>query len=234
MAIEKSGKLEKLRIQIYCDRERSGKPVETFVVPFNPASITIRHQNVYRARPGQGSSSQRANYAYTRSQSIDLELIFDGTGVSDVGVNKILGGDSVKDTVSKFLNLCFVRSGKLHEPKFLKLSWGEGPLQNFDSRLMSVDIEYTAFDIDGSPLRAVLKTGFTEDVEPRKRVARERSQSPDVTHVRIVRNGDTLPQLSQEIYGSSKYYLQLARVNKLDHFRNLTPGTELIFPPLEK
>ena len=116
----------------------------------------------------------------------------------------------------------------------MKLNWGKGPLENFDSRLMSVDIEYTSFERNGSPLRAVLKTSFTEDLDPEKRTAQERSSSPDLTHTRIVRSGDTLPLLSKEIYGSAKYYLQLARVNNLSNFRDLTPGTELIFPPLEK
>ena len=84
------------------------------------------------------------------------------------------------------------------------------------------------------PLRATLKTSFTEDLDPKKKKAKERSSSPDLTHTRIVRSGDTLPLLSLEIYGSAKHYMQLAKINNLDDFRNLAPGAELIFPPLEK
>ena len=235
MGPDKSGKLEKLKIEVYDNVERSGRAGDTFEVMFNPASITTQHQNVFQRLPGQGSSSQRTRYKYTKSQEIRLELIFDGTGVTEIGLLNIFGKTkSVSDRVTEFLDLCFYRDGELHEPKFLRLNWGKGPLQNFDTRLMSVDIEYTTFDQDGSPLRAVLTTHFTEDLDPEKRVAKERSSSPDLTHTRIVRSGDTLPLLSKEIYGSAKYYLQLAKINNLNDFRNLTPGTELIFPPLQQ
>jgi LysM repeat protein len=202
---------------------------------FNPASFTMQHRNVFQGGSGLGSSGQSLHYKYTESRDIRLALIIDGTGVTEIGLLNIFGKTkSVSDRVKDFLKLCLDRDGKLHEPKFLRLNWGKGPLQKFDTRLISVDIEYTTFAQDGSPLRAVLNTRFTEDIDPKKRVAEERSSSPDLTHTRIVRSGDTLPLLSREIYGSAKYYLQLAKVNNLNDFRNLTPGVELIFPPLQK
>ncbi len=36
------------------------------------------------------------------------------------------------------------------------------------------------------------------------------------------------------IYGDPKYYLEVAKVNGLGNFRFLKPGTDLIFPPIEK
>jgi nucleoid-associated protein YgaU len=50
----------------------------------------------------------------------------------------------------------------------------------------------------------------------------------------VVKSGDTLPLLAKEIYGSSEYYLRVAEVNGIDDFRNLTPGQQIIFPPLAK
>lgn len=44
--------------------------------------------------------------------------------------------------------------------------------------------------------------------------------------------GDTLPGLSQKIYNSCDYYVQLAEFNGLDKFRQLQPGMRLIFPPV--
>jgi len=68
--------------------------------------------------------------------------------------------------------------------------------------------------------------------EVQKQMAIEAKSSPDLTHSRIVKNGDTLPLLSKEIYGSSSHYLWIAQQNQLDDFRNLTPGHRLFFPPL--
>jgi nucleoid-associated protein YgaU len=49
-----------------------------------------------------------------------------------------------------------------------------------------------------------------------------------------VKAGDTLPWLCYNIYGDSRYYLEIARVNKLINFRKLREGDELYFPPIAK
>jgi nucleoid-associated protein YgaU len=107
-------------------------------------------------------------------------------------------------------------------------------LKNFDCRLKSVNIQHASFARNGAPLRATLKTTFVEDLEPAKRLKQDGLSSPDLSHTRIVKSGDTLPLLAKEIYGSAEHYLRLAQANQLDDFRNLTPGQTLIFPPLEK
>jgi len=66
----------------------------------------------------------------------------------------------------------------------------------------------------------------------KKRMAIENKSSPDVSHSRVVKSGDTLPLLSKEIYGNASYYLRLAQANNLDDFRNLQPGQAIVFPPL--
>ena len=37
-----------------------------------------------------------------------------------------------------------------------------------------------------------------------------------------------------KIYGDPRYYLDVARANRIDNFRKLTPGTRIFFPPLKK
>lgn len=174
-------------------------------------------------------------YSHSRSDQLKLDLVIDGSGVTDYSLIRLLGlgSDSVSEQIDKFLELCFFMDGNIHEPKFLKLQWGDGPLKEFDCRLQSVDIKYTSFDRDGSPLRAELTTVFVEDLDSAKRLRLEGKSSPDLSHSRVVKSGDTLPLLCKEIYGSSEYYIRVAEANQLDDFRNLTPGQELVFPPLE-
>lgn len=62
----------------------------------------------------------------------------------------------------------------------------------------------------------------------------ERNSSSDLTHYRTVKKGDTLPLMCYRIYGHSKYYWQIAKVNGLSNFRELQPDNELFFPPIEK
>ena len=75
---------------------------------------------------------------------------------------------------------------------------------------------------------------FKEFKEENLRVAEENNQSPDLTHYRDEKKGDTLPLMCFRIYGDSRHYMEVARANKLANFRNLTVGEQVFFPPFEK
>lgn len=222
-------RLEKLKITAYEDRKRGSRSGE-FSVMFNPETIAVRHENRLGSLQGAGTTGGNQEYAYSRPGTLNLDLVFDGTGVTEF-LDTL---PSVSERVRKFLDLCFRMDGKIHEPKYLKIQWGAGELANFECRLKSVDIQYTMFDRNGDPLRATLKSVFVADMDTAKRIALEKKSSPDLSHARIVKAGDTLPLLSKEIYGSSRYYLRIAQVNGLEDFRNLTPGQRILFPPLGK
>jgi nucleoid-associated protein YgaU len=97
-----------------------------------------------------------------------------------------------------------------------------------------MSINYKLFNPDGVPVRAVIKATFLEFMRNEWMVKKQNDQSPDVTHVRTVKEGDTLPLLAYEVYGDPKYYLSVAKANQLFDFRELVPGQELRFPPIEK
>jgi LysM repeat protein len=203
---------------------------------FNPESFSMTHKNVLeKLRQGINTSGRTARYSHSKSDTLSLDLVFDGTAVSDMGISALLemGALSVSDQIKGFLEACFYMDGKIHEPKFLKINWGDGPLKDFECRLESVDIDYTSFEKSGTPLRAKLKTKFVEDIDPEKRNKKDRKSSPDLSHSRVVKPGDTLPLLCKEIYGSSGHYLRVAQANDLDDFRNLIPGQQIKFPPVK-
>jgi nucleoid-associated protein YgaU len=234
MGLDVSGKLEKLKIMAYTNKARS-KEFATFTVMFNPTSLTTSYTNVYQIKQGINTMGAEAKYTFSRSPVVAFDIIIDGTGVTEMGLVSLLGDTpTVSEQIHTFLDLCFCLQGKNHQPYFLKIQWGQGELQDFDCRLISVDIEYTAFEINGAPLRATLKTMFKEDTDSEKLALEIWKRSPDLTHTRIVKQGDTLPLLSKAVYGSSRYYLRLAQANNLNNFRDLIPGVELLFPPLEK
>jgi hypothetical protein len=235
MALENLFKLQKLKIHSYSEVSRKGDPPDTFTAMFNPTSLSFRHENIYSNRPGINTGSPRANFSYSRPKVIQLDLVLDGTGVTDYGLATLIGqgAGSVAEQIEHFRKLCDDTNAG-NQPKFLKIQWGEGLLRNFDCRLRALDIEYTAYDRDASPLRATLKTTFVEDAPADTQQSTNEKSSPDLLHTRTIKSGDTLPLLTKAIYGSSHYYLRVAQVNNLDDFRNLTPGQELIFPPLEK
>ncbi len=105
---------------------------------------------------------------------------------------------------------------------------------SFNCMLKDLQINYTLFSPDGEPLRAKISATFTHYIEPEKRKKKKNKKSPDITHVRKVKAGDSLPLMTHQIYGESSYYLQVAKANGLVNFRRLEINDDLRFPPLEK
>jgi hypothetical protein len=227
-------KLQKLTIKAYSTIERSGVP-RIFEAMFNPTSFSQKYEIAYSKPQAINTSDKPATYTYSKPRELSLKLILDGTGVHEIGLLKLGPQKTVSQRVKQFIELTFTMRGSNHEPSFLVVEWGgaeDGGLI-FSCRLASVTVSYTSFNRDGSPLRAELDVTLVSDEDPEKRVMKENKNSPDLTHRRIVKSGDSLPLLAKEFYGSAAYYLRVAQANHLDDFRNLTPGQELFFPPLE-
>lgn len=229
-------KLKKLTIKAYSNRKRTtATKIGTFEAMYNPESFSQKYEIEYGKNQGFNSTGASLNYARSRPKVLNLKLILDGTDVEQMGLAPALTRQTVSERVKQFLALTFHMNGTSHEPNYLVVEWGgqeDGGLI-FYCRLGDVDVSYTSFDRDGSPLRAELDINLISDADVRKRMAIDNKSSPDLTHSVIVKAGDTLPLLTKQIYGTSAYYLRVAQINKLNDFRNLTPGQELFFPPLD-
>ena len=118
-----------------------------------------------------------------------------------------------------------------NQPKNLKVIWTDFV---FACILTNLQITYTLFSPEGTPLRAKLSCSFLSYKEAERRVREEAKSSPDLTHVRSAIEGDTLPLMVNTIYGDPALYLEVARVNDLTNFRQIAAGTTLIFPPVDK
>lgn len=203
------------------DRPIASKQFEAM---FNPTDYSLSLSNQWREVPAINNTEQF--FVGQNAADFGLNLVLDGTGVSESGFKTGFGFKikSVKERIKDFMKVCYIIDEQTHRANYVKVAWGEF---NFIGYLNSVTVKYTLFDASGKPLRAELAISFKiRDNKPLL-------SSPDLTHTREVHDGDTLPLLSKEIYGSSRYYLFIAEANKLDDFRNLKPGTKLYFPPLE-
>jgi len=231
MGLLNVSKLEKLKILSYNNRKRTGKP-QQFEVMFNPESYSFSYENVYDKKQALNSTGKPAGYSISRPRQLSIKIILDATGVNNYGLS--VGSETTIDVyrqVQTFLELTTLMDGTLHEPKSLTVSWGS---LVFKCRLNSLNVNYTLFNSSGMPLRAELDARFFEDIEQAERLKKENKSSPDLTHTRIIKAGDHLPLLCEQIYGSPHYYIYVARANKLHDFRNIQPGQELFFPPIEK
>jgi Contractile injection system tube protein len=228
-------KLEKLKIEAYADEKRKPPASQSMEVMFNPTtykrSATIAYAG--KSRRAMNSASSAAKYSHTPPPQMSFEFLLDGTGAAFFGAEhlaRVIRQKSVKKDVEAFEKLCLKMNGKIHQPNFLKVVWGDH--LDFSARLTALDITYELFDEGGDPIRAKLNATFTEDIPTDTGAKAAGKMSPDLTHLRVVKSGDTLPLLCKEIYGSSRHYLRVAADNGLDDFRNLVPGQKLRFPPL--
>jgi hypothetical protein len=226
------GELEKMLILAFSD----SKKVETgdrknaddsFEALINPESYALDYKVKTGDGQGQGTSGKQLKFECTMPEELTFEFLFDNTGIIDGKPNK----EGVFDDVTHFRKMLTGYQGKSHEPYHLKLVWGS---LIFKCRAIELGITYKLFKPNGKPIRAVAKVKFKSSVEEKKRAAKENKTSPDLTHVRKIKAGDTLPLLCFQIYGDPQYYLQVAEKNRLENFRSLTPGTDIFFPPIEK
>jgi len=218
------GTLEKLLIKAYEKADYSGTPVATFTSFVNPNEITLAYEMEYDAAQGSGTTGSRMNFKKMKPGDLSLTFFIDGTGANGNLVD-------VQEKVEQFQTVTGY-NGKIHRPNYLKVTWGT--LQVKRCVLKSASIAYKLFKPDGVPLRAVITASFTDNSDDQTRVALAQDESPDLTHVRLVKAGDNLPAMCFQIYGDPRYYLELARANRIDEFRKLKPGTKIFFPPLEK
>jgi len=225
-----TGELKKLKVTGYKDERFTQKVGDgEFSTLLNPEKYTFKYKVEYTEAQGQGTSATMPKFVRTPPEDFELDFLFDRTGVIKGQDNA--SGDGIIDDLEKFKKIVFDYSGDEHKPNYVMIGWGT---LLFKGTLLEMSIEFKLFGSDGTPLRAVAKTKFKGTVEDDLRVAKENNNSPDLTHIRIVNLGDTLPLMTYRIYGDSKYYLEVAKANNLSQFRKLEVGQKIMFPPIEK
>jgi len=228
-----TGKLEKMLILAFSDSEKAenggvNDADDMFEALINPESYTLQYKLKFSGgTQGQGTSGAQLKYEYTEPEEITFDFLFDNTGIID-GQPRA----SIAEDLKKFKDVLIAYKGDSHEPRHFKLVWGENSI--FKGRVTEVSINHKLFKPDGTPIRATATVKFRSSIEEQKRAASENRSSPDLTHVRKVKFGDTLPLKCYRIYGDPQYYRKVAEANRLDNFRRLKPGTDIFFPPLEK
>lgn len=236
------GKIEKLTIGTYENSDYK-KRIESgvFTAFLNPESYAVSYTTKLNGVQAIGTDKAVQQYIASPSTDLNLEFLFDGTGVTEANtgnalINRIQNKgkfikETVKDQLEKFYKATGQYAGDIHKPYNVIINWGD---LEFKGILAEFSVNYKLFDSSGLPLRAVGKAKFSESISPELAEATVKSNSPDLTHTRMVKAGDTLPLMTERIYGDDKYYLEVARINNITSFRQLQPGTEIFFPPIEK
>lgn len=238
-----NGQLQKMKVVSFPDITFTpGTEGPSYEVLINPENYSLTYEIERTDQTVAGKASGSSTFNHMPSQSVTFRFLFDGTGVIQNGggpgglpiMPSVLGVTNKIDVatdLNNFKSIVYGFDGTTHQPQYIQLQWG--PLQ-YNCTLQRMVVTYKLFNPDGSPLRAEADCTFISAIDATKLAQVQNNQSPDLTHVRTVKKGDTLPLLCFREYGDSKYYYEVGKFNRLIDFKILIPGSKLIFPPFAK
>ncbi len=219
--------METLKIQAYTDNKFNSKTGDEISILLNPDYIKMDKNISYREDKQMGSINHNNTFDHYKPEIFKFEFIIDCTGA----VEGTKSDDTASDKVKEIEDSVYAYNSELHRPSFVTIVYG---LIMFKGQVSQMDVNYTLFNADGKALRAkvlMMFTGFlASDVERSKYP----KNSPDMSRLIVIKEGETLASICQKVYGDSKLVMQVAKYNNLNSFRYIPPGTELLLPPLMK
>lgn len=219
--------LVKLKIESFSKPEcDAGSRLNYILAVVNPDSYTRDYKVNYDNPEIIGEAGNASFFAGMGVNTFTLKrLVVDGTGVIPIP-----GADTVDDYIDKFSNVVYSYQGALHRPPYLKISWGNLMVIGVCT---SMKVDYKLFKPDGTALRAYIDLSVIESTDLATIAKEAGKSSPDVTHERIVKAGDTLPLMAYQIYGDPSMYVMVAEANNLNSFMDIKPGDKIFFPPIK-
>lgn len=219
--------MQTIKISAYTDKDFSQQHGSALELPMEPEQISFGNSIHYRDDRQLGSTGGDIRFEKYGPATLSLKFTIDCTGV----VEGTLPGDSVYDKVNDLADLLYVNNSDGHSPSYVVVTYGE---LLFKGRLEKMDTKYQLFSSGGVPLRATVSLVFKRFMTGKEERKKFSKQSPDMSRLVTVKEGETLPYLCHRLYGDSLLVREVARFNELDSFRNIPAGTQLLFPSLKK
>jgi len=187
-------------------------------VTFNPSDYEIDSNIHYTELNAPGLQLPILQFVRGETQQLQIELFLDGT-------NKRSGIEADLKKLRDFITI----KGDAHTPPICQFEWGDKDFY-FRGVVTSLRERFQMFAEDGKVLRArvamTLKKYKTADEQLRD----IKKSSPDRTHVRVMRENETLAQIAYEAYGDPRLWKVIAEANDIDRPRFVPPGTPLKVP----
>ncbi|MBS0030003.1 CIS tube protein [Chitinophaga sp. 22321] len=253
------GSISKLRIVSLPGPDTGGKGVtgsigvgdilqtlttKIFEVQINPETISRNFSIKYNEPDTKGTPGTELQFDKVNPEELELRFILDGTGVvPSAGLSADLVGSImsalpaeaqgayVPVRVAQLQAAVYDFKDESHRTPFLLVQYGK---LVFMGLLLNMGINYNLFSPDGIPLRAEITLKLKAHTPFKDSMALLSLLSPDLSRHHLVLAGENILRICDDVYEDEKYYLEVAKANKLTNFRNLQPGTQLILPPIDK
>jgi len=219
--------LQKAKIVIYGDdkakAKNAGKGEIDFL--FNPEAIRVT--KTVKPKEGKQAGQNAPAPQFTGGNALVLEF-------GDILFDTFEKRTSVyKEHVVQLEKLIMVDEN-LHRPPQVFFTWGagwgEGPGEIHTGMwfVTGLDVNYTMFLPNGTPVRCTCKLTLTEVPKPPTK------SSPDTAHVYLVSRSDTLQGIANKEYDDPAEWRRIAEANGIDDPLHVQPGRRLLIPPILK
>ena len=198
-------------------------------VMYNPKEFTIDSSVQYQRSAMPGLQTPVTQFVSGQTQTLSLDLFFD-TYEEKTDVRKY---------TSKLTNLLKI-DREIHAPPVCLFRWG-GPISLSPEKEMyfkgvfdKITQKFTMFLASGLPVRATLSVSISEYRTIDEQEITIGFESSDRTKLRVLNQGDLLWHLADREYNDPALWRTIADANNIENPRLLTPGIELVLPPLEE
>ncbi|HEX5495645.1 MAG TPA: LysM peptidoglycan-binding domain-containing protein [Mycobacteriales bacterium] len=204
---------------------RPGAEIARVSLQFNPNRLALTKSTEWRRNPVRmASQSALPEFVGSGPRSLSLEVFLDATTTHD---------NSVERSVEQLMVACVPTPQSLRNKKpaspWVRLEWGTARTISFDGVLSQFSVDYSLFDVDGTPLRATCSLGIEEaSVDAPGQNPTSGALQASRTH-RVVL-GDSLAELAWREYGDATSWRVIADANGIDDPLVLVPGRELLLP----
>jgi len=231
--------VEKLKITIL-EGKRAGKEI---TVLYNPEKYTQhRVLNVEKVKTFNGEAEE-IQISSVNSENLSFSLFFDTMSAgAEIGGSMIdkakfaaasLLPSAEKEDVRKYtsqITSLMDFDGSIHSVPSISLSWAS---LYFEGYLTSCTQNFTKFNEEGKPVRAILDCQFETREDLQKKAKKNPNESPDTTKYHMVTQGDSLWALAVKEYGQPEQWRAIAAANGLLNPRRLRTGERIVLPALD-
>jgi hypothetical protein len=196
-------------------------------VMFNPTKYSMSTSVKVSRTDNPATPGGTAQYAGTGTIDLTMELFLDAFSEME--------GD-VTPKVSTLLGWTYpTKSSKTGAtdahpmPPQVGLLWGNKQLEGLWGYLTKVDISYTVFRMDGTPVRATV--GITISGQSEKMAGTNpTSHAVSSRRARLLTDGDTLQSIAWRELGSASYWRAIAELNGIDDPQSVQAGMSVLIP----
>lgn len=197
---------------------------------FNPQDLEFSKTTSWKSNDTPGSNAPQLQFDSGGSVEFSITALFDSTA-NGKPVTKITD-ELYKLTVTDKSIKGTKEDRNMTRPPWVQFHWGK--MRSFKAVVTRLDLKFTYFTADGTPLRASASMSFRQYTDEKNLPPQNpTSGTPNPGQIRRVESGQYLDTIADDIYGDPGRWRLIAEANDIDDPLDLPPGRRVVIPELE-